>query len=329
MRGDFERWQLVGYATVAGLAIVPALWLFAAGLPVVNSSYPFVTFSLAILLVLCLFRPLQLVATRHEAPTRQLVADIKANWPWLVTILFMALALPQTIDNYSSLKRHIAEFNPYYADVALMRLDTVFGIDPWRLTHAVFGITATRVIDALYGLWHVGQIGLAVWLVLTRNRKFQLQAALSFQLAWLLLGGLLAVAFASVGPCFVDDFFGSDRYAPLMARLPEDLGAVMGMKYLMASQGTEAVGSGISAMPSLHVAITVLIGLCLRDRWPRWQSLAWVYAVVIYVGSIHLGWHYASDGIVSAVGMVAIWKAAGWYVEWLSRPRLAAASRLA
>jgi hypothetical protein len=168
-----------------------------------------------------------------------------------------------------------------------------------------------------------------MWLVLTRNRKFQIQAALSFQLAWLFMGGLLAIAFASVGPCFVDDFLGSDHYAPLMARLPEDLHSVTAMKYLLASRGSEAIGGGISAMPSLHVAITVLIGLCLRDRWPRWQSLAWVYAVVIYVGSIHLGWHYASDGIVSALGMVAIWKAAGWYVAWLSRTPLAAAGRVA
>jgi hypothetical protein len=329
MRGDFERWQLVGYATIAGLAIVPAAWLFAAGLPAANGSYPFVTFSLLILLILCLLRPLQLVATRHAAPTRQLVADVKAHWPWLVTILFMAVALPQTLDSSTSLKRHIGELNPYYADVALMRLDALFGVDPWGLTHAVFGVAATRVIDAVYGLWHVAQIGLAMWLVLTRNRKFQIQAALSFQLAWLVLGGLLAVAFASVGPCFVDVFLGSDHYAPLMARLPEDLHSVTAMKYLLASRGTEAIGGGISAMPSLHVAIAVLIGLCLRDRRPRWQSLAWAYVLVIFVGSIHLGWHYASDGIVSAVGMAAIWKAAGWYVEWLSRTPLVAANSLA
>jgi hypothetical protein len=329
MSGTFEREEIIGYATVAGLAIVPAASLIAVDLPATNGSYPFVTFSLVLLLVLCLLRPLCLVTRRHPTPTRQLLADVKTNWPWLATSLFMAVALPQTLDSATSLKRLIPELHPYYADDALIRLDALIGIDPWRLTHAIFGAAATRLLDTLYGLWHVGQIGLAMWLVLSRHRPFQLQAALSFQLAWLLMGGLLAIAFASVGPCFVDDFFGNERYAPLMARLPDDLHSATAMKYLLASQGTEAIGGGISAMPSLHVAISVLIGLCLRNRLPRWQWLAWAYAAAIYLASIHLGWHYASDGIVSAVGMVAIWKAAGWYVEWLGRPRRRATLRVA
>ena len=109
-----------------------------------------------------------------------------------------------------------------------------------------------------------------------------------------------------------------------MARLPDDLIMTSGMNYLLATEGQDAIGGGISAMPSLHVAIAVLTALCVRDRFPGLQWLPWIYAVIIYIGSIHLGWHYASDGIVSAVGMVAIWKAAGWYLDRLQRsPKLA------
>ena len=320
MDGQIRRWPLAGYATVAVLAIVPSAWLMAMGLPAQNRSYPFVTFALVLLPFLCLLRPLQLVAVRHDTPTRQLVADAKANWPWLLTALFMALALPQTIDAATTIKKHIPDFKPFYADGALIRLDAIFGVDPWRITHWFFGSASTRLIDSLYALWHVEQIGLSIWLVLAPNRRFQVQAALSFQLAWLLMGGILAIALASVGPCFVDEFYGSDYYAPLMARLPEDLPSRQAMDYLLASQGVESIGAGISAMPSIHVAIAVLAGLCVRDRFPRWQWLVWGYAAIIYIGSIHLGWHYASDGIVGGLGMVAIWKASGWYVALLSRP---------
>jgi hypothetical protein len=35
--------------------------------------------------------------------------------------------------------------------------------------------------------------------------------------------------------------------------------------------------------------------------------------MIIFIGSIHLGWHYAVDGIFSAIGMWAIWKAVNWW----------------
>lgn len=317
MEGPIRGWQWAGYATIAVLAIVPTVWLIGMGLPAQNRSYPFVTFALALLPFVCLARPLQLVAVRHDAPTRQLIADAAANWPWLLTAFFMAVALPQTIDAATTIKKHIPDFKPFYADGVLMRLDAVFGVDPWRITHLFFGIASTRLIDSLYALWQVEQIALSIWLVLARNRRFQVQAVLAFQLAWLLLGGVLAIALASVGPCFVDEFYGNNYYAPLMARLPEDLPSRQAMEYLLATQGMDTVGGGISAMPSIHVAIAVLAGLCVRDRFPRWQWLAWGYAAIIYVGSIHLGWHYASDGIVGGLGMIAIWKACGWYVHIL------------
>lgn len=317
MEGGFARGQLIGYATVAALAVIPSVLLMSAGFSPANGTYPFVTFALALMVALLLLRPLQLVAQLHEAPLRQLAVDLKTQWPWLATATLMAVALPQTLDASTALKRHIPDFNRYYADAALMRLDGLFGVEPWQVTHAILGPFGTRVIDTLYGLWHAVQIALATWLILSRDRRFQLRGAIAFQATWLLLGGLLAIAFASVGPCFVKDFYGSDHYAPLMARLPADLHSVTAMNYLRATEGGNAIGGGISAMPSLHVAIVVLVGLCVRDRFPRWQWLAWSYAAVIYIGSIHLAWHYASDGIVGAVGVVAIWKAAGWYVERL------------
>src|SRR3546814_4974916 len=36
-----------------------------------------------------------------------------------------------------------------------------------------------------------------------------------------------------------------------------------------------------------------------------------LYAVVIFLGSIHLGWHYAVDGYVSIVAVAAIWAEIG------------------
>lgn len=72
-------------------------------------------------------------------------------------------------------------------------------------------------------------------------------------------------------------------------------------------------GMGISAMPSLHNAIAVLyVFAAFRiGKLIGWFMTA--YAVLIFIGSIHLAWHYAVDGIVAAIGMWAIWRAADWW----------------
>jgi hypothetical protein len=41
------------------------------------------------------------------------------------------------------------------------------------------------------------------------------------------------------------------------------------------------------------------------------------YAVIIFIGSVHLGWHYALDGYLGIAGVWLIWKFAGFV---LGRP---------
>jgi hypothetical protein len=44
-------------------------------------------------------------------------------------------------------------------------------------------------------------------------------------------------------------------------------------------------------------------------------TFACLYALIIFIGSIHLGWHYAVDGIVSTAAMLGIWKLSGLYLK--------------
>jgi membrane-associated phospholipid phosphatase len=41
------------------------------------------------------------------------------------------------------------------------------------------------------------------------------------------------------------------------------------------------------------------------------------FAVLIWVGSVYLNWHYAIDGVVGAAGAILIWFASGWIVDRL------------
>jgi membrane-associated phospholipid phosphatase len=80
-------------------------------------------------------------------------------------------------------------------------------------------------------------------------------------------------------------------------------------------QGNYVPGFGISAMPSVHVAMATLfaIGGFVMHRWIGWLMTA--YAILIWIGSIYLGWHYATDGIVGASMTIGLWKLSGKLAE--------------
>ena len=68
---------------------------------------------------------------------------------------------------------------------------------------------------------------------------------------------------------------------------------------------------GISAMPSIHVAMAVVFAL-LGMRVNCWLGIVLIaYAVIIQIGSVILGWHYAIDGYVSIILTILLWKLVG------------------
>src|SRR4030095_8812860 len=75
------------------------------------------------------------------------------------------------------------------------------------------------------------------------------------------------------------------------------------------------LGHGVSAMPSMHVGTSVLFALAAPRRSVLRKLLA-AFAVVIFIGSIQLGWHYAVDGYVAAGLARIFWKVAGALVAW-------------
>ena len=68
---------------------------------------------------------------------------------------------------------------------------------------------------------------------------------------------------------------------------------------------------GISAMPSMHVSIAFLFAL-VGWRIHRISGIIFsVFAFLIMVGCVHLGWHYAIDGYVAIACIWLIWWAVG------------------
>jgi membrane-associated phospholipid phosphatase len=83
--------------------------------------------------------------------------------------------------------------------------------------------------------------------------------------------------------------------------------------YLYASYqtGDSAMGTGISAMPSMHLAIVTLNACMLTSLNRHVGVLAWIYVALIQLGSVYLGWHYALDGYFSIAAVGLIWWGVG------------------
>jgi membrane-associated phospholipid phosphatase len=102
--------------------------------------------------------------------------------------------------------------------------------------------------------------------------------------------------------------------APLLARVNQ-----RGL-WQSAETGQWTAFGGISAMPSLHVAVAVLLAIVAWNCSWRIGLLATGYTVVIGIGSVVLGWHYAVDGYVGTALAACCWIAAGWMVPSMTWP---------
>ena len=71
------------------------------------------------------------------------------------------------------------------------------------------------------------------------------------------------------------------------------------------------LGKGISAMPSMHVATSVLFALVAWQTHRKLGIVLTVHAAAVMIGSVHLAWHYALDGYIGALLTYGIWRAAG------------------
>ena len=240
-------------------------------------------------------------------------ADVLARRvaPVLLTLLFVSV--------FNDYKVFIPHVVPFYLDGFLSDLDRfVFGTDPWRLTHTVIGPVGTRIIDFFYGLWFAAWIVALLHFSVFAKEELQRRFYISFVGIWILLGIVLAAVMSSAGPCFLDLIHHPDaeRYASLFP-LKNAPGAARAQDYLANAYLTGQIGlaEGISAMPSVHVAITALIVLAVRDYGRLVFAAALLLYVMIFVGSVHLGWHYVSDGLVGTAGAMLIWWLTGLKVR--------------
>ncbi|SBS29722.1 hypothetical protein MAQ5080_01482 [Marinomonas aquimarina] len=270
-----------------------------------------------------------LIATLDKRPLTKLLSLIAKpfiHWPESLNFILLSLSIALILSIYTSIKSFLPEIVPFYLDPVLVEIDKTlfFGVHPWEITHMLFPDALTSsLISLMYSIWFfVISTFLIVCMIKVDLKEKRLQIILSFMLCWILIGNLSAIVFSSVGPCFYGlTYPGEDPYHELMTILNtqnERLEAqgspfkiwslfIQDLLWEHYSSDIRDIGSGISALPSMHVSITYLMSTSVYSINKKLGILSWIYTVIILIGSVHLGWHYAFDGFVAIFFTAAIW----------------------
>jgi len=264
-------------------------------------------------------------------------AIVHARGQWM---LATAVATSSFIPIYGLFKQYVLKARGFPMDATLAQVDRffLFGSDAWEVTHHLFpSVSATVMLDRAYGVWlPLLMLCPVLWTALVADPIMRARLIACWIGVWVIVGGVAAWLLASAGPMYYPHFIGQDAsfsalhdQIVVQSQLAREAGKMVatpaGHILLMKryESGIYMPGFGISAMPSVHVSMSILFaigGFALR-RWIGWALTA--YAAIIWLGSIHLGWHYAADGIVGAALTIGMWKASAPIAKSFERRRSA------
>jgi len=140
------------------------------------------------------------------------------------------------------------------------------------------------------------------------------------------IGNFMATILSSAGPCYyekVTRYTENNPFRPLMEKLhtinndiPLVAVELQGNLWKNYVKKRRVFGNYISAMPSVHVAFAALFALTLSAINIYLGIVGWAYWLVILIGSVILGWHYALDGYFATLITIALWKLSGYFNNW-------------
>jgi hypothetical protein len=253
---------------------------------------------------------------------REFLRSLIAAAPFLI-------AWPFFMSGFTAVKTLLNDVLPFTWDTTFMEFgrELHFGQHPWQWLD-IENPAVTRLLESAYAFWGVLLVAVPFAVVLRRPRSTaRSRFLISMILVFILLGNIAAGAFMSAGP-FWFELTGAKRndYAGLFAYLTQvdpngDFSAITFQRYLWEAyiKGATQIGTGISAFPSIHVAVATLYAVHAwpLGRLPRIAAAA--YLLVIMVGAVHLGWHYSLDCYAGLIGTALIYGGVGAFQRWHAR----------
>jgi hypothetical protein len=319
-----EKPVFLAFAAYIGLALLIS---FVSG----HFFNPFafaLEFGLAIITLLGLWlvfaSAVAALRTKVDRPLAALAAQLRARLtPELWVGASMILLLLIFIQCFLAIKHLLPRYFDFAWDVPLADFDRWLhgGTDPWQLLQPLLGSAGiTRALELVYSaLWLLAVLLFpALVILLVKSRTIRHQYFYTYVASWALLGNLMAGLMLSGGPAYYDIFVGdAERFAGLVDFLRAQQNhalSAMGFRDVLLKiheTGTMSEFGGISAMPSMHIAMATLFACVARAINRPLFIFAALFLIVMQMASVHLGWHYAVDGYASIVLTVLIWHVCG------------------
>ena len=241
----------------------------------------------------------------------------------------MLAALIVFMPAFSAMKSSIPLFNSHNWDAAFIAADSaIHGRDAWRLLQPVLGYPiVTSALSGVYLAWFFVVYATSIYFCfMAKQHELRAQFFITYFASWTVCGVILATAFQSVGPSFVGPLLGDHRFDEQMAYLRTSnehfpVLILRAQDFLLAARldSSNGLGAGISAMPSMHVAMATLMALTAARVSRAWAIAGYGFLAAIMIGSVHLAPHYAVDGYVSVAATVVLWKLAGRLARVMAR----------
>ncbi len=255
----------------------------------------------------------------------------------LIPAVPIVFVLPLVFTTFTNVKVLIPVVAPFSWDPVFAELDRAlhFGSQPWEWLHPMLGAPGmTKLVYVTYIVWLLYMYMVLFWQTFTLANPFlRMRYILTFTLSWMLIGNVGGTLFSSAGPVYYERVTGSPGdFGALMDYLRmvyegSEGGLIAVQEYLwegyLATEGRRF--GGISAMPSMHIAMVTVIALL---GWAHSRLLGAAFtaiALIILIGSVHLAWHYAVDGYAAAIAVCVLWVAVGAVLRrlapWLGIPQ--------
>jgi hypothetical protein len=306
-----------GYAAMefgGGSDITPSFQTFAAKYLAMAATY--------VLLFLLLIKFLRMgFVERPEKPLLHLTQwslGNLAHGPRIANGIHGSLFIFMMMSGFTMWKNQVAVLGHFAWDQKLASLDLFLhgGLLPQDGLALIFGFPlAAKFIDLAYLMWFPMLFGSTFIMSFQPRQTFlRLRFMIALALAWALGGIVTANIFSSAGPVYYGRLNpGPDPYAGHMDLIRSlsasvHLEALVLQDSLWSAYAATPSFSSISAFPSMHVAIAMLVFLACRHLGWWLKYLGAAYLLLIFLGSIFLGWHYAIDGYAGAgFALVAWW----------------------
>jgi hypothetical protein len=240
--------------------------------------------------------------------------------------LWMLLSFLIFATIFTDLKENIPRISPFAWDLTFAELDRTlhFGKQPWQWLQPVLGFPlVTFFVNIVYNFWFFVMWIFVVCMAFADSAsELRTRFFFAFFLTWSVGGSLLAIVFSSAGPCYFARLgLSPDPYLGLMSYLHSvaeiyPVWALDVQNTLWQSYTDRGLVAGISAMPSMHNATALLLALAGHRLNRRLGVLLWIHCAFIYIGSIHLAWHYAVDNYLGWLIALSCWWVAGPLARW-------------